>query len=242
MLSNMALARVIDGRALLERIPVFAGLNRRELDLLYAITSTRRLRTREVLFRKGDEGATLYGVMRGRLRIFSGGSGGEAKEVIFKFLEPGEVFGEIALLDSQPRSATVAAVEAVELLTLQRRDFIPFLEQHPKVAIQLATALAQRLRSLSDAMEDAMLLSISGRLAKKLLTLAHAHGKPVPGGTRIDLKLPQHELGELVGATRESVNKHMRTWTEAGVLRAERGIITVLDEEALEAYAGYALF
>lgn len=239
MLCGMALARVVDGRALLERIPVFAGLNRRELDLLYAITSTRRLRSREVLFRKGDEGATLYGVLRGRLRVYSGG---ESKEVIFKFFEPGEVFGEIALLDSQPRSASVAAVEAVELLTLQRRDFLPFLEQHPKVTIQLATALAQRLRALSDAMEDAMLLSIPGRLAKKLLTLAQAHGKPVPEGTRIDLKLPQHELGELVGATRESVNKHMRAWTEAGVLRAERGIITVLDEEALESYAGYALF
>jgi CRP/FNR family transcriptional regulator, cyclic AMP receptor protein len=239
MLSRMTPPRVIDGRALLERIPVFAGLNRRELDLLYGITSTRRLRTREVLFRKGDEGATLYGVMRGRLRVFSGI---DAKEVIFKFLEPGEVFGEIALLDSQPRSATISAVEPVELLVLQRRDFLPFLEQHPKVAIQLATALAQRLRALSDSMEDAMLLSISGRLAKKLLALVQAHGKPVPGGTRIDLKLPQHELGELVGATRESVNKHMRAWTAAGVLRMERGIITVLDEEALEAAAGYALF
>jgi len=235
----MTLPRVIDGRALLERIPVFAGLDRHEFDLLHGITGTRRLRTREVLFRKGDEGATLYGVMRGRLRVFSGAG---AREVIFKFFEPGEVFGEIALLDSQPRSASVAAVEAVELLTLQRRDFLPFVEQHPKVAIQLATALAQRLRALSDSMEDAMLLSISGRLAKKLLALAQAHGKPVPGGTRIDLKLPQHELGDLVGATRESVNKHMRAWTQAGVLRVERGLITVLDAEALEAVAGYALF
>jgi CRP-like cAMP-binding protein len=236
----MALTRLVDGRSLLERIPLFAGVNRRELDLLYAITGTRRLRSREVLFRKGDEGATLYGVMRGRLRLYSGG---ESKEVVFKFFEPGEVFGEIALLTSQPRSAAVAAVEAAELLTLQRRDFLPFLEQHPKVAIQLATSLAERLRALSDAMEDAMLLSISGRLAKKLLTLAQDHGKPVPGGgTRIDLKLPQAQLGELVGATRESVNKHMRAWTEAGVLRAERGFITVLDEEALEAQAGYALF
>ena len=238
MLWRMTQPRVVDGRALLARIPVFAGLNQRELDLLYGITGTRRLRTREVLFRKGDEGATLYGVMRGRLRVVSGL---DAKEVILNFLEPGVVFGEIALLDSQPRSATVAAVESVELLTLQRRDFLPFMEQHPKVAIQLATALAQRLRSLSNSMEDAMLLSISGRLSKKLLALAQTYGKPAPGGTRIDLKLPQHELGELVGATRESVNKHMRGWVEAGVLRVERGIITVLDEEALESAAGYAL-
>jgi len=239
MLPSMTQSRVIDGRILLERIPVFAGLNRRELDLLHGITGTRRLRSREVLFRKGDEGATLYGILRGRLRVFSGG---DAKEVIFNFLDAGEVFGEIALLDSQPRSATVAAVEPVELLTLQRRDFLPFVEQHPKVAIQLATVLAQRLRVLSDAVEDAMLLAIPGRLAKKLLALAQAYGKPAPGGTRIDLKLPQHELGELVGATRESVNKHMRAWTAEGVLRVERGFITVLDEDALESAAGYALF
>ena len=221
----MALSTAIDGRALIERIPVFAGLGRRDFDLLYAITGTRRLRSREVLFRKGDEGATLYGVLRGRLRVFSGA---DSKEVIFRFLEPGEVFGEIAL-------------EPVELLTLHRRDLLPFLEQHPKVAIQLATALAQRVRTLSDAMEDAMLLSISGRLAKKLLSLAQDHGKPVAGGTRIDLRLPQHALGELVGATRESVNKHMRIWTRAGVLRAERGIITLIDQEALASAAGYAL-
>jgi len=239
MLSRMTLPRPIDGRALLERIPVFAGLGRREIDSLLAITGTRKLRAREVLFRKGDDGATLYGIMRGRLRVVSGG---DPKEVILRFLDPGEVFGEIALLDSQPRSATIAAVDATELLTLHRRDFLPFVEQHPKVAIQLAAVLAQRLRTLSDAIEDAMTLSIPGRLAKKLLALAQTYGKPAPGGTRIDLKLPQHELGELVGATRESVNKQMRAWTTDGVIRVERGYITVLDEEALESTAGYALF
>jgi CRP/FNR family cyclic AMP-dependent transcriptional regulator len=239
MLSRMTLPRPIDGRALLERIPVFAGLGRREIDSLLAITGTRKLRAREVLFRKGDDGATLYGIMRGRLRVVSGG---DSKEVILNFLDPGEVFGEIALLDSQPRSATIAAVDATELLTLHRRDFLPFVELHPKVAIQLAVVLAQRLRALSDAVEDAMTLSIPGRLAKKLLALSQAYGKPAPGGTRIDLKLPQHELGELVGATRESVNKQMRAWTADNVIRVERGYITVLDEEALESTAGYALF
>jgi CRP-like cAMP-binding protein len=240
MLCGMTLPRPIDGRALLERIPVFAGLGRREIDSLLAITGTRKLRAREVLLRKGDEGSTLYAIMRGRLRVVSGG---DSKEVILNFLGPGEVFGEIALLDSQPRSATIAAVEPTELLTLHRRDFLPFVEKHPKVAIQLAVVLAQRLRALSDAVEDAMTLSIPGRLAKKLLALAHTYGKAAPGGgTRIDLKLPQHELGELVGATRESVNKQMRAWTADGVLRVERGFITVLDEEALESTAGYALF
>src|SRR5512139_837421 len=135
MLAGVTLPRMIDSRSLLARIPIFAGLPKRDLESLHAITGTRKLRAREVLFRKGDEGATLYGVMRGRLRVYSAS---DSKEVTFRFLDPGEVVGEIALLDAQPRSATVAAIEPAELLTLHRRDFLPFLEAHPKAAIQLS--------------------------------------------------------------------------------------------------------
>jgi CRP-like cAMP-binding protein len=240
MLPAVTLPRMIDSRALLASIPIFAGLPKKELESLHAITGTRRLRAREVLFRKGDEGVTLYGVMRGRLRVYSAS---DAKEVTFRFLDPGEVVGEMAVLDAQPRSATVAAIEASELLTLHRRDFLPFLESHPRAAIQLAAVLAQRLRSLSDEIEDAKLLAIPARLAKKLLALSQGYGKEVAGGgTRIELKLPQAQLGELVGATRESVNKTMRGWIDAGVIKVERGFITVLDEDALEDSAGYAVF
>jgi CRP-like cAMP-binding protein len=237
---TVTLPRLIDSRALLASIPIFAGLPKRDLESLHAITGTRKLRAREVLFRKGDEGVTLYGVMRGRLRVYAAS---DAKEVTFRFLHPGEVFGEIALLDAQPRSATIAAMEPSELLTLHRRDFLPFLEAHPKVAIQLSVALAGLLRSLSDEVEDAKLLTIPARLAKKLLALVQGYGKEVAGGgTRIDLKLPQHQLGEMVGATRESVNKTMRGWIDSGVIKVERGYITVLDEDALEDTAGYAVF
>ena len=240
MTSPVALARPLDGRAMLGTIGVFEGLSRRELDLLHAITGTKRLRGREVLFRKGDPGSALYGVLRGRLRVFS--SGHDAKEVVFRFLEPGDVLGEVALFDAQVRSATVEAVEACELLTLQRRDLLPFLEQHPRVAIKLAAVLARSLRELSQRVEDELSLTIPARLARKLLALLRTHGSEVAGGVRIDQRLPQHILGELVGATRESVNKQMRAWTTDGVLRVERGFITVLDEEALESTAGYALF
>jgi CRP/FNR family cyclic AMP-dependent transcriptional regulator len=240
MLPAVTVPRLIDSRALLAGIRIFAGLPKADLESLHAITGTRKLRAREVLFRKGDEGSTLYGVMRGRLRVYAAS---DAKEVTFRFLDPGEVFGEIALLDTQRRSATVAAMEPSELLTLHRRDLMPFLERHPKVAIQMAVTLAQQMRSLSDEIEDAKLLTIPGRLAKKLLALVQAYGKEVAGGgMRIDLKLPQHQLGEMVGATRESVNKQMRAWMEAGVIKVERGFITVLDEDALEDSAGYSVF
>lgn len=230
-------ARPLDSRAMLGSIGIFEGLSRRELDLLHAITGTKRLRAREVLCRKGDPGSTLYGVLRGRLRVFS--SGPDAKEVVFRFLDAGEVVGEVALFDGQVRSATVEAVEPCELLSLQRRDLLPFLEQHPRVAIKLAAVLARSLRELSQRVEDELSLTIPARLARKLLTLMRERGVAVTDGTRIEQRLPQHILGELVGATRESVNKQMRLWVGAGAIKVERGFVTVLRPSALEETAGY---
>lgn len=231
-------ARPLDGRVMLGSIGVFEGLSRRELDLLHAITGTKRLRAREVLFRKGDPGSALYGLLRGRMRVFS--SGPDAKEVVFRFLEAGDVLGEVALFDAQVRSATIEAVEPCELLSLQRRDLLPFLEQHPRVAIKLAAVLARNLRELSQRVEDELSLTIPARLARKLLALQRTHGRPVPGGIRIEQRLPQHILGELVGATRESVNKQMRIWVGAGAIQVERGYVTVVDQAALEKTAGFA--
>ena len=229
--------RPLSSRVLLGTIGIFEGLSRRELDLLHAVTGTKRLRSREVLFRKDDPGSTLYGVLRGRLRVFS--MGPDAKEVVFRFLAAGDVLGEVALFDAQVRSATVEAVEPCELLTLQRRDFLPFLEQHPRVAIKLAAVLARSLRELSQRVEDELSLTIPARLARKLLELSRAHGRPVNGGTRIEQRLPQQQLGDLVGATRESINKQMRLWLAAGAIQVERGFITVLDAAALAATARF---
>jgi len=222
---------------MLGAIGIFEGLSRRELELLHGITGTKRLRAREVLFRKGDPGSALYGVLRGRLRVYS--TGPDAKEVVFRFLEAGDVVGEVALFDAQVRSATVEAVEPCELLSLQRRDLLPFLEQHPRVAIKLAAILARSLRELSQRVEDELSLTIPARLARKLLALMRTHGRDAAGGTRIEQRLPQHVLGELVGATRESVNKQMRLWVSAGAIAVERGYVTVLKREALEVTAGY---
>ena len=222
---------------MLGSIRIFEGLSRREIDLLHAITGTKRLRAREVLCRKGDPGSALYAVLRGRLRVFS--SGADGKELVFRFLEAGDVVGEVALFDAQVRSATVEAVEACELLTLQRRDLIPFLEQHPRVAIKLAAVLARTVRELSQRVEDELSLTIPARLARKLLALMRERGVTVPEGVRIEQRLPQHILGELVGATRESVNKQMRVWVGAGAIRVDRGFVTVVRREALEETAGF---
>jgi CRP/FNR family cyclic AMP-dependent transcriptional regulator len=232
-------AKPIDRRELLKSIPMFEGIDDRDLDRLLALTTTKKLERREFLFRKGDPGATVFAVMKGRLRTT--GEGADGKEVVFGYSDPGEVIGEIALLDGEPRSATIQALEPTQLLTLHRRDLIPFLEKNPKVAVQLAVVMATRLRRVSEQVEDTVSLGLPTRLAKKLLTLARSYGVDEGEGLRIDLKLPQHELGELVGTSRESINKQLRSWSEDGLVSFERGYVTIRDREGLEALAGLVL-
>ncbi|HTF36366.1 MAG TPA: Crp/Fnr family transcriptional regulator [Myxococcota bacterium] len=222
-------------KRLLASVPLFAALEERALDALLAATTTRRLAPREALFHKGDPGEQLYVVMSGRLKAKAEAADG--KEVIFALMGPQEVIGEIALLDSEPRSATVEAIEASELLALHRRDFLPVLERHPKVAIRLAGILAGRLRRLSDVTEDTAFLTLPSRLAKKLLSLAESDGIATPEGTRIRLRLPQSELGELVCTSRESVNKLLRAWVQEGVVGVDHGFITLRKRRPLEALA-----
>jgi CRP-like cAMP-binding protein len=228
----------IERRRLLSNVSLFSSLEDRELDELLKLTSTRHLREGEILFRKGEPGRQLYGVVEGRLKIYSAGADG--REVVFGLSDPGDVTGEIALLDSEPRSATVVALEATELLTLDRRDFLPFLERHPRVAIRLAEILAERLRRLSELTEDSVLLALRARLAKKLVALARSYGQPTGEGTRIDLKLSQQALGDMVGTSRESINKQLRAWTQQGLVESQRGFITLRRPKELESLARFA--
>ena len=226
-------------RDVLAGISIFSSLSGADLDRLVEITSVRQLRAKQTLFHQGENAVSLYGVMNGRLKASAAGADG--KEVVFALMDPGEVIGEIALLDSEPRSATVVAMEKSELLCLDRRDFLPFLEKHPAVAIELAGVLASRLRKLSEVMEDTLFLTLPSRLAKKILTLAHTYGRPTDDGVVIELKLPQQELGELVGTSRESINKQLRAWVEEGLVRVDRGYITVVQRDGLEHLARFLL-
>ena len=220
----------MDRRELLRNVSLFSSLDERELDRLIQATTTRRLASKEVLFRKGDPGNQLFGVLTGSLKVT--GVGTDGKDVVFRLMRPGEVVGEIALLDGEPRSATVAAVEAATLVTLHRRDFVPFLEQHPRAAIRLAAVMAERVRRLSERAEDRQTMSLPARLAKRLLALAEEHGaRPVVGGP-VEIRLSQQDLADLVGTTRESVNKQLRIWEDGGIVGLGRGR-TVLKQPKL---------
>jgi CRP/FNR family cyclic AMP-dependent transcriptional regulator len=223
----------MDRRELLGSVSLFSSLGDAELELLLKATTTKQLKPKEVLCRKGDPGNQLYGILSGSLKVSTTGSDG--KDVMFGLMGPGEVIGEIALLDGEERSATVTAVEKTELLTLHRRELIPFLEKNPAAAIGLSVVLASRVRQLSDRAEDRQTMPLPGRIAKRLLALSEQYGKhPIVGGP-VEVRMPQQDLADLVGTTRESVNKQLRAWEEAGIVELGRGKVILKRPEALEA-------
>lgn len=223
-------------RGLLQKVPLFAGLAAEQLEALVDAATTRRLAAREELFHKGDPAAQVYVVASGRLKVVT--TSAEGDEVLLAILDEGEVVGELPMLTGGRRTASVVALEPSELLVLARRDFLHFLRERPEAAIELMVVLAERLVRITEFAEDTLFLALPARLAKKLLHLAERYGEPGAGGIRIDLRLSQGELADLVGTTRESVNKQMRAWTGDGVVRMERGEVTILDPDRLERFAG----
>ena len=223
----------MDRRKLLASVDIFSSLDESQLDQLLQATTTRRLKPRDVLCRKGDPGSQLYGILSGSIKVSAPGLDG--KDVMFTLMGPGEVIGEISILDGGKRSATAEAVEDTELLTLHRRELIPFLEQHPRAAIGLAEVLVARVRRLSERAEDRQTMPLPGRIAKRLIALAAQHGKhPIVGGP-VEVRLVQQDLADLVGTSRESVNKQLRAWAEQGIVELGRGRVVLKRPDDLEA-------
>ncbi|GGF61615.1 transcriptional regulator [Terasakiella brassicae] len=224
---------VRDKKALLSNSELLSGLDEAMLDRLLSMTVTRRLDKNETLFVKGDPGDSLFGVQEGKIKIVTTSPNG--KEVTLNIIEEGQFFGEIALLDGMDRTADAIAMEKTEVLVIQRRDFIPFLEKHPKLCIQVMQLLCHRVRLTSEMVEDAAFLPLDGRLAKRLLNLADLYGQEQPGGgVLIGLNLPQQELARMMGTSRESVNKQLQIWRNQGWIELARGKVTILNEQALQ--------
>jgi CRP-like cAMP-binding protein len=162
----------------------------------------------------------------------------DGREVTLNVISPGEIFGEIALLDGKPRSADATAVEQTTLLILERRHFLPFLRQNDDLYLRLLAVLCDRLRRTSLALEGLALFDLPARLARLLLKLAEDYGRPGRDGTRIDMKLSQRDLSTLVAASRESVNKQLRVWREDAVVRIDEGYIVICRPGELQELVG----
>lgn len=223
-------------RAALLACPLFEAMRPEELDDVLRFAVDRRVPRGQVIFQKGDEGSAMMAVLRGRVRISAVSA--EGREVMLNVINPGEVFGEIALLDGNPRSADATAIEATDLLVVERRQFLPYLKSNEDLYPRLLAVLCARLRQTSSALEDLALFALPTRLARVLLNLARDYGRPMPGGTRIEFKLSQRDLSTLVGASRETVNKQLGQWREAGVLGMDGGWLVVVKPDELAALVG----
>ncbi len=224
-----------DKRAALVEHILFSHLDTVEREQLLALGSVRRFDDGQMIFQRGDAGNSMMLVLRGEIKISIVSD--EGKELIFSIVAPGECFGEIALLDGQPRSADATAIGKCALFTLLRQDFIPFLERRPQVATALLAVLCGRLRTTSDLVERLAFQNTPARLARLLVTLAANHGTTTPTGIRIAHKLSQQDLGNRIATSRESVNKQLRLWRAQRLLTVEQGYITLLQPDTLNRIA-----
>ena len=151
-------------------------------------------------------------------------------------LEQGDLFGEVALLDGSTRTASAAAMEQADLLRIHRAHFLPYVKANPDLILAMLTLLCQRLRWTSSVIEDAAFLAFPARLAKRLLVLAEHYRRPHEH--EVTVPLSQHDLGSMVGAGRETINKQLALWRFAGIVDTARGAIVIRDCEALRALVG----
>lgn len=217
----------MDKAKLLSGSSLFCELSAGELDELARHAELRNVPARQIILEQASKSQEMYAILRGRLKVIRETADG--REATLGILEPGEVFGELAMLDGEPRTATVETLEPCELLVLRRNDVIGFLENHPKVMRQLILMLCQRLRSADELVQDTLFLPLPQRLGKTLKNLAMQHG----ADGLIDLKFTQQEIGNLVGASRESVNKQLNQWESEGWLAMEDGHIRLLQVDLL---------
>jgi CRP/FNR family transcriptional regulator, cyclic AMP receptor protein len=195
----------------------------------------RSFRRGEVVFHQGDPGDALHIIIAGRVKVVVIADSGE--EVVLFVLGAGDLFGEIALLDGGPRTATVVALEPLETATLKRQDFLDLLRRSPTALESVLAAVAGSLRRTTDELTDLVGLDLHGRLAKRLLSLAESHGRRVGEAVEIAMPLTQEELAAMVGATRASVNKLLGIYEDGGAIARRGRYIAVLKPGLLRAAA-----
>jgi CRP-like cAMP-binding protein len=221
--------------ASLSRVWIFSGLSPDELAGLARLAKIKVYKPRQMIVEKGDPANDFFVLLRGRAKVTTQGSDGA--DTAINVMGAGEVFGEVGVLDGQARSATVTTLEECEIAVVDKAGFYDLLASSPQIATKLLAVLAGRIRELTMRVEDRAFLDVPSRLAKQLLWLARNHGAKTGSRIRIELKLSQQEVGDLIGATRESVNKHLREWTRAGLIKHERNHLDILDLDALRAIA-----
>jgi CRP/FNR family cyclic AMP-dependent transcriptional regulator len=213
------------------RAPLFAALDSDDAEALLTQMSPVRMERGDILFREGQSGDSLYVIGEGKIKL--GRSSSDGRENLVAILGPGEMFGELSLFDPGPRTMTATAVAETQLMALGNDSLTGLLTGRPEVAKALLAALAQRLRRTNEHLADLVFTDVPGRVAKALLDLAERFGRPVDNGVMVSHDLTQEELAQLVGASRETVNKALADFAGRGWLKLEARAVLLLDVDRL---------
>ena len=216
--------------AVLEHNFLFFGLPDTTIDALAALARRTVYGPDSLVFSQGDDADALYGIASGQVRIFTADNKGH--EMFLNVLGPGETFGEIALLDGLPRTASAVTTATTTLVVIPRRQFLAHLEREPELAIHLLQLLCGRLRWVSDLVEESAFLAGPARVAKRLAVLVETHGRPMQNGD-VEIVMSQADLGRFLGISRQIINHYLRDWCEHGWVDLKRGRIVIHDLDAL---------
>ncbi len=216
----------------LKETTLFTDIIDRHLKIIAQDIVPRHFKQGDIIFHEGDPGQSLYLVKSGQVRIFINGLDGSETSIIL-FGKPGDIFGELAVIDGLTRSASAVALDDTTLYTMSRENFRKQMQQYPQLALNFMKMLSKRVRYNTRQMDSFVTLDVTKRLARKLLELAHSYGRVEPNGVRIHMTLTQTHLASLIGATRESANKSLRTFRENGWIQMQQGHILILDPDAL---------
>ena len=212
--------------------PLFNALDAEAAAALHASMNERRLLRGDVLFAEGEPGDRLYVVTEGKIKL--GHTSGDGRDSLMAIMGEGEMFGELSLFDPGPRTSTATALTDAVVLGLGHTALRPWLTGRPEVAESLLQALAQRLRRTNEAMGDLVFSDVPGRVAKALLDLSERFGSPAPDGLLVTHDMTQEELAQLVGASRETVNKALADFAQRGWLKLDSRSVVLLDVERLQ--------
>ena len=215
----------------LRQAPLFSGLDDDAAASLRSSMTDVRIRRGEVLFRDGDSGDRLYVVTDGKVKL--GRSSADGRENLLAILGPGQMFGELSLFDPGPRSATATAVTDCTMMSLAHDELLRWLTDQPHVSRALLHQLAARLRKANDVVADLVFSDVPGRVAKAPLDPSRRFGRKADDGIHVHHDLTQEELAQLVGASRETVNKALADFAMRGWLRLEPRSVVLMDVERL---------
>jgi CRP/FNR family transcriptional regulator, cyclic AMP receptor protein len=215
----------------LARSGILQGVDPEAAEALAKDMDIVEIRKGEVVFNEGEPGDSLYIVMSGKLKL--GRRAADGRQNLIALMGPSDMIGELSLFDPGPRTATATAVTDARVARLRKQALRPWLTNRPEIAEQLLRVLARRLRRTNNALADLIFTDVPGRVAKNLLQMAGQFGSRDGGVLRVTHDLTQEELAQLVGASRETVNKALADFASRGWLRLDGKSVIVLDPERL---------